>query len=1048
MTTRKLPISITANPGMRTTLHASRPTDVVARDRAPRKLPRTLGLALLVFGSVATMACDDDPPSPPPPCQVRPIIDNFDVHADTISHGANATIGYVHYELRGDGSNCDPAFVQLTFSLGADYAGLDDHSDFMWISVIDDVFNTLPKMIDFRPASSPTAPYYYSWSEWSSKTALGKTIRTDGETVVYRKTSFPASLHNTRTRVYLVRTNPQFTEFADNFCVLAGLDYTVAKIGTSTDFGNVAVIFSPQFNDIDTAIANGVSAGQPWADYGLDPACAPLPGISLPWDPKWWVNHTALYSLAGCAVTAGSDLNGDGVPDVAYGAPYDYRVGAANAGMVVVRSGPNGTVVRTHAGATNLDAFGTSVALVGDIDGDGRSDLAVGAPQCSASLDAGDAGYVDVYSGATGVQRHHWVGAALGDLFGYRVLGIGDLNGDGTGDVLVGAPGGGYIVVRSGATGAVLMQVIGPTANSSFGWSLAWGDVTGDGVAEIVVGSPGDLAALGGGVGRVFVIDTTTSAIAQTYQGPTGFGFSVAVVGGRLVVGSPLDNNRIGRVVAYSPTGGSVTSAGTRIKDYYGTALCAGDCDGDGTDEVIVGAPQVGFGGTPSGRGYVEARSIGSLALVGRAVGNYAREAFGASVATVGDIDSDGIKEFVIGSPYAHQGGKFAGSVSVHNLNTAAPIGAFHAQYGVGCYGSQATGSLFQLWPNTALASAALPGNAMQMTPTADGYVATWLAGAATSVYVPPSGGATALAPTDDGDDAVAPTVPIPSPFGAAVQLTVSHNGIVTLGSVGNNSGDFTPRGTDLAQSAGAAFYVWYDYDDTEVGSGRIKVEEVGGVMYLTWDGVEGVGVLTAPNPHTFQIQINEVTGVVTYVWIAVSAASAGGREYLVGYTDAGVSQNPGSIDLATALPVVTRPDYGGAPLTLSASPAPVYSVGNPSVPITYTVSNIIDVAPPLGIGVTVLVFSLASFPGGLDLGILGMPACDLNIASLDVVLPLAGGGAPVDTIVLTIPQPLAPGLSFYSQAVSLFAPNSLPNGQNALGGLLSNGLRSTFNTF
>ncbi|MBL8750853.1 MAG: hypothetical protein JNK78_16960, partial [Planctomycetes bacterium] len=57
-------------------------------------------------------------------------------------------------------------------------------------------------------------------------------------------------------------------------------------------------------------------------------------------------------------------------------------------------------------------------------------------------------------------------------------------------------------------------------------------------------------------------------------------------------------------------------------------------------------------------------------------------------------------------------------------------------------------------------------------------------------------------------------------------------------------------------------------------------------------------------------------------------------------------------------------------------------------------------------------------------------------------------GTAPTAAVTLSIPQPLSPGLSFYSQVLCLFTPNSLPNGQNAFGGILSNGVQSYFNTF
>lgn len=138
---------------------------------------------------------------------------------------------------------------------------------------------------------------------------------------------------------------------------------------------------------------------------------------------------------------------------------------------------------------------------------------------------------------------------------------------------------------------------------------------------------------------------------------------------------------------------------------------------------------------------------------------------------------------------------------------------------------------------------------------------------------------------------------------------------------------------------------------------------------------------------------------------------------------------------------------YAPTPLTLTASPAPVYTSGNPSVPVTYTLTNVVDNFPPFGVGLPLLVLSTAPVNPGIDLGLIGMPGCDLNIASLDVILTMPAT-APTSSLTLAFPQPLSPGLSFYAQGASLFPPNSLPNGQNSFGAIMSNGLQSRFNTF
>lgn len=387
---------------------------------------------------------------------------------------------------------------------------------------------------------------------------------------------------------------------------------------------------------------------------------------------------------------------------------------------------------------------------------------------------------------------------------------------------------------------------------------------------------------------------------------------------------------------------------------------------------------------------------------------------------------------------------------------TCAP--AFHAAYGNGCYavGSE---SFYQYFPTAAAAATALNGQSMRLSPTANGYTVTWGGG----TYVPPSGSAVSLPANDDDQTLVIPQAPLPIPGGTASSLWVHTNGFVSTAAsndaVLDNATWNPPTSSDWSPSANfrnapaTAFWCWHDYN-TASGTGRIKhhhaVVGADTILYVTWDAVESYPAATA-NPSTFQFQFNLTTGVVTYVWQSLTAIGTGGstslpESHLIGYSPGGSSIDGGSITLSTALPLTTRPDQ--LPLQLSASPAPVYTLGGSSVPITYTVANVPSFAPPLPLGLTVLIFSVGALPGGLDLGFVGMPSCSLNIASLDVMLATAGSTSPTDSLTLSVPQPLSPGLSFFVQALSLFPPGSLANGQNPFGGVLSNGVQSWFNTF
>ncbi|MBL9076146.1 MAG: hypothetical protein JNL08_01500 [Planctomycetes bacterium] len=377
---------------------------------------------------------------------------------------------------------------------------------------------------------------------------------------------------------------------------------------------------------------------------------------------------------------------------------------------------------------------------------------------------------------------------------------------------------------------------------------------------------------------------------------------------------------------------------------------------------------------------------------------------------------------------------------------------AAHTAFGTGCY-SIPRESFYQYFATAAAAAAALNGQSMRLTPTATGYGVTWGGGS----YVVPPGTATVLATNDDNHSPVVAAPPLPVPGGTAPVLYVHTNGFVSTGS--SNLGgawntpqnDYTPSPA-FRNAPATAFWSWHDYT-TLSGTGRVKTHTavVGPdtVLYVTWDAVESYAVPEVANPSTFQFQFNLTTGVVTYVWQNLTAIGTGGstvlpEAHLIGYSPGGASLDPGAITLASALPLTTNADV--RPMTLGAAPAPVI---NPSTAVTFTLGSIPEFLPGSGVYVSTLFLSLGSIPGGFDLGLIGAGGCSAYIASLDVNLgvpvsfvPTAGTNFVFDNVVF------APGNVVYAQAVALIAPNSLPNGQNAFGMTLSNGLRTNVNSF
>ena len=206
---------------------------------------------------------------------------------------------------------------------------------------------------------------------------------------------------------------------------------------------------------------------------------------------------------------------------------------------------------------------------------------------------------------------------------------------------------------------------------------------------------------------------------------------------------------------------------------------------------------------------------------------------------------------------------------------------------------------------------------------------------------------------------------------------------------------------------------------------GRIKFEQVGIMVYVTWDGVFHWNRTT---PNYFQLQFDNVTGNVTFAWGGMSTI---GPAHLVGFAAAGGTRDRGSLDISALIPSGFQTGRNDdLPLRLSSGR-----------PVTNTVIQLVTdnfpAAATLGLGI----LSFTQFDPGLNLTALGMPGCSQYVGFDSVSLLLPVGGTASQN--LSIPNiPSLAGLIVTSQSVALVPA------VNPLGALSSNGVRMTVGLF
>jgi len=350
----------------------------------------------------------------------------------------------------------------------------------------------------------------------------------------------------------------------------------------------------------------------------------------------------------GQAVGAAGDVNGDGVSDVIVGAPDESFQGEEDVGFAVVYSGLDGSELWSSFGPSAMSLYGHAVDGIGDVNQDGFDDFIVGAPGENLLT-----GHAFVYSGVDGSVLFEYIGIAEFEGLGDVVRGLPDMDEDQVPDFAIGASFDGFIRILSGADGseiATIMDVLGNT----IGWT---GDINQDGLSELIVATGEGVAVLSGddySILHEFASEQQNENFGQEAVAGAGDvnadGFDDVIVGALRYDGG--DENE-GRALVFFGFDGSLLYEikGHETHDLMGRSVSgAGDVNQDGFDDFLVGSSfdDISCGATSSGAVWLYSGRDGSL--IYHCEPYPQASGFGLAVRKAGDLNQDGILDFVIGA--------------------------------------------------------------------------------------------------------------------------------------------------------------------------------------------------------------------------------------------------------------------------------------------------------------------------------------------------------------------------------------------------------------
>ena len=357
----------------------------------------------------------------------------------------------------------------------------------------------------------------------------------------------------------------------------------------------------------------------------------------------------------GWAISELADIDGDGAMELIVGAPFVNGVVGMGDGRCVVYSGATGDVLMDLSADGPGENFGWAIADAGDANGDGVNDVLVGAPRRDTQR-----GAIYVFSGhpdTRGDLLNRIDGQRAGESFGYALAGLGDVDGDGMGEVAIGAPqsdsgagvlNDGRVYVVSVMSASVLHDIPGPSADAQLGRGIGRiGDIDGDGANDFAASATNAQQAevFSGATGEPLLVpllpDTTAGAFGDFFVGPAGDANADGTPD--VYVGDyGADGNR-GRVHVYDGTDGSPLWQRGGAVDGVGRGLgcgrSAGDADGDGHGDIISGAYLSGQANVFSGADGSTLRTITATSAVGQ---------FGFDCVGIGDVTGDGIADFAV----------------------------------------------------------------------------------------------------------------------------------------------------------------------------------------------------------------------------------------------------------------------------------------------------------------------------------------------------------------------------------------------------------------